>query len=584
MDPAKTLCGLRAANLADGSCVAVGPADPTPESAAAFVRSVDGWGITAKRGDAGHCSAGEMALLGEDKCVPVDDCSRAFPPTNADVVVSTKMTGANVVATLAEAMNRAHPGSVVAIDSGTYLSLSVTTNVTLVGRCARDTVVGDGEHNALYVNGGHITVSGVTLSSSASPIAVASGTVDADSVIVQRANVGVAAVGKGAKLNLRHSLIVGLGTNESLGAMAGGGGTVALEDVEIRSATNGVLATDPGSKLTVKRGVVNVVDGGAKSSGIEASAQGHVELDDTLVHSESARLAAVHDDVGTSASATASSGTMVIRTSVLEQAGVELKDAPAVDVEGQGGDMTLTDVTLRHQALIGILVSTATLHMSRVAILGEKAAVQNRSAFSVAKGAAVVADSIAIPWAQGAAVMVDTKADLDLQKSLIANNVARGSGQSAILVSEATASISDCELADNERSGVIAISGSTIAGRNAFIHGSHAPEDSTDKGGVFGVIALHTTATFENCAFENNVEAIAAAGGSVAVTGTSIKTHKVGLRAMDGMAIVENTSDLTPNAIAIAQCTFENDDQRTSLETLPELNAPVGTQPGATDP
>src|SRR5947209_3750430 len=96
VDPTKAACGLRAATLADGSCMPVGPADPAPESAAAFVRSVDGWGIDAKRADANNCGASEMAVLGESACVPVDDCSRAFPPPEAEVVVSTKMTGANV--------------------------------------------------------------------------------------------------------------------------------------------------------------------------------------------------------------------------------------------------------------------------------------------------------------------------------------------------------------------------------------------------------------------------------------------------------------------------------------------------------
>src|SRR5207253_952104 len=115
----------------------------------------------------------------EAECVPVDDCSKAFPPADAEVVVSTKTTGAHVVTTLEAAIARVSRGGIIAIDSGAYVSSSVTTDVTLVGRCARDTILGDGKHNALYVNGGHVVVQSVTLSSAASPIAVAAGSVDA---------------------------------------------------------------------------------------------------------------------------------------------------------------------------------------------------------------------------------------------------------------------------------------------------------------------------------------------------------------------------------------------------------------------
>jgi hypothetical protein len=542
----------------------VGPAAPAPESAAAFPLSPDGWGYEAIAGAA--CAGDQFAVLGQASCVPVDDCSAPFPPPGANFVVSQNLTGPNVRATLDEALSATPPGGVVALDEGSYPSLSIKSGVTIVGRCASTTTVGDGVHNAVYVDGAKVSLRSLTLSSASSPIAVALGSVHADRVILRNAKVSIGVMGQGASVTLTNSLVVGLSA-DSLGGMAAQGGQLDIESSEIRAVTSGLLATDPGSKIEVRGSVVSVVDS-ATSSGLEASAHGNLEADGVLVRSTAARLVAAHADTGT-IGATPAPGTMTINASVLEQQGAELTDAPAVYM-GDGSQLTLTDTTLRHQALIGVMADSGKATLERVSVLGNSATNTLRAALYVGKGATANVDALAVPWAQGVGVMVDSGAQLALSGSLVANVVRRDQGQEAILVSGGNATVTSCELANNQQSGIVAIGGATVSVESTLVHDSA----STDGSPFAGAVILHSSATVDGSFFARNGEGIIAAGSAVVATNTVFLSHHVALRAMDGMQLLPGTSDLTDDAIAYDGCRFVDDDSETSTDTLPQLDAP----------
>ncbi len=579
-------CGLHEVAQTTGGCISVGPADPPAESRAAFTRSVDGWGIGATFGQA--CTGDKMALLGEPECVPVDDCSAPFPPADAEVIVSTKSTDPRAVATIEAALAKVSRGGVIAIDSGRWNSQTVTIDVSLVGRCARDTFVGNGKNNALFVNGANVKVRSVTLTSLASPLAMQRGTIIAEGIIIKDFKVGIGLSGAGSKATVRHSIIEGLGgKEESMGALIARGSQLVLESSEIREVSSGVLTSDAKSRTELKRVVVSTLDASSKATGLNASAGGHVQADESVIRSKGTRLVAVYDDVGTdeSASAKSSAGTIAIRSSVLEQIGAEMKDAPAIDVRSLGADLELTDVTLRHQTPIGILVSDGSVRMNRVAILGEVAPAEIRSALMAAKGAKIEAEGLAVPWAQGVAIAVGDGSDLDLRKSLLAHVSDRGQGgQEALVVSSASASVADCEIAHNERTGIVAIGESNVAVKRTLIHDTHAPETPSPDSGRpsnadFGAVVLHSTMTFEGCFFERNGEGIVAAGSQVLVQSTTFRGHRVALHAADGMTVVDDKSELTPNAIAVTSCNFGDNASRTSTAAIPELNMPLPRTP-----
>lgn len=581
-------CGLHEVGQVDGACAPVGPADPAPESANAFTRSVDGWGISAKVGQA--CTGDSMALIGEPECVPVHDCSAPFPPANAEVIVSTKSTDPRAVATIEEALTKVSRGGVIAIDSGRWNSQSPKLDVTLVGRCARDTFVGNGKNNALFVNGANVTIRGVTLTSLASPIAVSKGSITAENVIIRDFKVGIGTSGAGAKATIRHSIIQGLGAKEeSMGALVARGSALVIESSELRDVSSGILTSDAKSRTELKRVVVSTASAAATSTGVNASAGGHVQVDESVIRSKGTRLVAVYDDYGTDESPTAkaSAGTMAIRSSVLEQIGAELKDVAAVDVKSLGADLELTDVTLRHQTPVGILVSEGAVRSTRLAILGEQAAAETRAGIMAVKGAKVEAESLAIPWAQGLGIAIGEGSDLDLRKSLIANVSDRGDGgQEAVLVTGASASIADSELANNERNGIVAIGESNVAVSRALIHGTHVPSEPFSGAGPttnndFGALVLHSTMTFDGCVFAKNGEGIVAAGSQVLVRSTTFKAHRVALHAADGMTFADDRSELMPNAFAIAACKFGDNAARTSSAALPDLSVAPTRAPKA---
>jgi hypothetical protein len=564
-DPSKTACGPAYAVLVDGTCTPVGPAGPPPDAGAAFPLAPDAWGYEALV--ASSCAADQVAVLGRASCAPVDDCSASFPPAGAAVVVSTTLTGPNVATTLADALTRVPSGGTIALDAGTYPSVSLQSkNVTLVGRCAGTTTVGDGVHNAVYVDGPKVTLRSLTLSSSSSPIAVAAGSVLADHVILRNANVAIGVVGTGASVKLTSSLVVGL-SGDSLGGMAAQGGQLDVESSEIRAVTLGLLATDQGSKVEVRGSVVSVVDS-PTSSGLEASGHGTLQADGVLVRSTAARLVAAHSDTGT-LGASPGPGTVTIHSSVLEQQGAELTTAPAVYM-GDGSQLTMTDTTLRHQSLIGVAANSGKATLDRVSVLGNPATNELRAALYVGPKASADVNALAVPWAQGVGVMVDTGATLSLTGSLVANVLRRDQGQEAILVSGGNATVTACELANNQQSGIVAIGGATVSIESSVVHDG----TSTDGSPFSGVTVLQSSAVIDGSFFARNGDGIIAAGSAVVATGTTFLTHGVALRAMDGMQLLAGTSDVTQGALAYDGCQFVDDGAQTSTDTLPQLDAP----------
>lgn len=555
-DASRVACGPSSTAKVDGSCAPVGARAPAAEIASAFPKSLDGWGYTALAGD--HCSPETLSVLGEPSCQPVDDCSAPFPPAEAEVVVSQTTTGPKVVSTLDEALAKVSTGGVVAVDAGHYGSLSLKRDVTLVGRCARDAVIGDGKHNAVYVNGPKVKLRGMTLESSSSPIAVAKGSIDAERVVLRKATVSVGAVGASSKVTLRRSLVLGSGPS-SLGVMAGEGGVIVVEDSAIRDVTSGVLATDPGSRVELRRSIVDVLDG-VTSSGLEASAHGHIEAENVAVRSSGARLVAVHKDVGTSGRGPSASGTATIVASVLEQQGEEMTDAPAIFVED--GELALSDVTLRHQAPIGLLVKGKAT-ASHVTIAGSAAPAELRAAIAIESGS-LDAESLAIPWAQGVGLMVDEGADLTLRESLVANVVDRGEGKEGILLSGATASLSDCELTGNAGAGLVAIGGSAVTISRSLLR---------DNASVAGALILSSSTRIEDSVLARNGEGVIGAGGAVLLTNTELRSHGIALRAMDGMRLRDGADHLDDGTLSFAGCRFLDNAVRSSSEKRPELDA-----------
>ena len=226
--------------------------------------------------------------------------------------------------------------------------------------------------------------------------------------------------------------------------------------------------------------------------------------------------------------------------------------------------------------LIGINIGSGKLRFERTAISGSEAPAKLRAAVMGLGGrTSIEATGLVVPRAQGIGIGVDKGATLTVVRSLVSNVAYRHQAQSAFLVSAATATFSESELRNVDGSGVIGIGGAAIGLDRVWIHGNRRdPKVGPESPRGFGLLALHTDATVERCLFEENDEGIAAAGSRVAASGSTFASHKVALRAMDEMTVLEDSTELQDKTLAIAECTFRGNGEKVSTETLPELDAP----------
>lgn len=211
--------------------------------------------------------------------------------------------------------------------------------------------------------------------------------------------------------------------------------------------------------------------------------------------------------------------------------------------------------------------SESSLTVERTAILGDPAVAKLRAGI-MGNTTSIVARGLAIPWAQGVGIGI-AEGTLDLADSRIANVAAREGSGEGILFSEASGTVTDTELAGNERAALIGIGGSSFTATRLYVHGDAAENPDVDARAA--VFAFSTQASFEGCLFDHHDEGIVAGNAAVLVGSSSFFGQRVALRAMAGMSVVDDATDFVENAIAVAKdCKFEQTQTRTSLEDLPD--------------
>jgi hypothetical protein len=214
-------CAVGTITQPDGTCA---PAEFAVACATGFAADPSGYGCRDVL-PADPCTGATRAALGSTTCVPVGDCTAAFPPTNATLFVSASgATDATHFTTIGAAVTAATPGAIIAVDSGTYAeSVQISQSVSIIGKCPANVII-DG-------NSGGI-VQGVSVNG-ANPVSISG-------VTIHGAFIGLSVEPKGV-LTLSHSI---LDSNYGVGiSMESGTGNATLDDVVIRN-TQG--QTEPG--------------------------------------------------------------------------------------------------------------------------------------------------------------------------------------------------------------------------------------------------------------------------------------------------------------------------------------------------
>ncbi|HEY8080244.1 MAG TPA: hypothetical protein VIF62_39210, partial [Labilithrix sp.] len=314
------------------------------------------------------CTGATRDALGSATCVPVGDCSAAFPPAAATYFVSPSNTpDATHFTTIAAAVAVAPAGSTIAVDEGTYAEgIQTKGSVNVVGRCAEKVhLVGTGlDVWGLYAGGAQdVSLSGVTLEDHYEGVRAQKGArvTLTDVVIEAPRSSGLIAWQPGSLIHAERVVIrntkpePGKQTTAVVAANADEGGAVELVDSSMTNLWEaGVTATNPSdpmhtSTVKVQRSIIRDVNSAVENSkagaGVVVSGTSKGEVTESLILNVR-RLGVVAFDPGSLVTVTSS----VIQTTLEDSSG-EVGSGVSVQSDGH---VDVIDSSLRDHVQVGI--------------------------------------------------------------------------------------------------------------------------------------------------------------------------------------------------------------------------------------
>ena len=439
------------------SCAPVGVT--TSALGAGFQKNDDGWGFHARR-PSKQCTGATRTVLGNTACVPIDDCDRAFPPANATFV------RAGAADSLASVIAKAAPGSVIALEAGTYAleahPIEVQRDVRIVGRCARDVILtAPAASEPLHVTSGNVSIEGLTVRGARTGLSITGQTsnVDVKHVLIEGVASGVRLY-LGSKATIEESVIdtAGFTSNDPVsGVVAQGGAKVTIVASDVRDTTEPFGALDPGTTVDVARSVVTSRIA-SDAFGLLAMVGGAITIDESVVAVGRAALGIAGRSRQFSGARDAAS--ITIKHSELVQAAVPY--ASVLLAAMGGAHVTLEESTLDHSSAIalqsfesGSLVSLK----NTVVTAHDNPGAQAIGVVAIAGARADLLRSVILRARGYGIVVFDEGGQLTLESSLVTGTY-RGvpsptsDGPSAIgivVAKDATATLRDSVLFANEQ-------------------------------------------------------------------------------------------------------------------------------------
>lgn len=223
--------------IGKAECEPVGWSAACPEG---FVRDASGFACVDKLAPGLRCTGATREDMKTGACVPVGDCSAAFPPAGTTLFVDDD--GAEDAAhfkTLTAAMAVAKAGSIIAVDTGTYkevIDLTRPAGVTVVGRCAEKVrFESPGGPRAGIFGNDSGTVRGVTVSGFRGGILLEGGAMTVEDVVIDGNDTLGIYLRFGAKVTVRRSKVSNTVVGGALASalVVYDGSVLTLEDVAL---------------------------------------------------------------------------------------------------------------------------------------------------------------------------------------------------------------------------------------------------------------------------------------------------------------------------------------------------------------
>ena len=448
-------------SLGQADCVPVGPA----ACAEGFEHGSGGWGCTAVR-PADACTAAMRASLGSTSCVAVSDCDAAFPPARADAVVHD-------AASLTAALASVRSAGTIALDSGTYDGVELTSDVHLVGRCASKVILkGAGSGRGILVQGrANASVKGVTITGFKGAVVAANGgTIDLADVAIVGNPYGI--IASAGTVNVDVAVLegppaTGPRTGQGLAAVTSeSGGVVTIANADLRQFESAALAIDRG-KATLRRSIIasNAVNSYAGHL-IGAYSEGNVTIEESGVYIRAAdqvlaQVGRVLDTV--TKDVNPRPGQLRIVSSELSKADFEdpgwligVHEGARVEVEG-------STITHRADSLFDVRDSETTLSVKTSTIVSTAQSGVPHNGVSVFSGAAADLDGVAFVTPSSSAIFVgDVGSRVSFANSLV-TGMHSGPGAAALVSDrQASLTVDGSAVMDSEGYVLIGNAGSKI--------------------------------------------------------------------------------------------------------------------------
>ena len=526
----------------------------------------DAWGFHADLPTA-PCTGATIALLGSSTCQPIDDCSAAFPPANATIVVRkgaapyADRPDLAVVATLDEALAKVVIGANIAIDEGEFASASAfTSSVHFIGRCAEKTALRGADFAAKIEGARKISFQSLSFvgSSKASLLVNSKAVVTLDRVWVHGDHNGMQ-VGNGASFTAKRTVFEGPATTNNPNAPTAGlyaiyGGLLSLDQVEVRGYQLALQAESVGTQLTVSKSVVHeqvALDADPSALAQIGAFEGAlVTIENSHVESAPGRIALVGaerlDGVGIPTDA--HPATMKAKDSTLVHAVLPRDVGSAIDVVS-GAALELENVTLRHESYAGVSGSEgAAITIRQSVVQGAASPSTPRIALVGLTSSKFVIDASALVAATEVALMLNGASTATVTGSLVTGTrevgvfdptVFLGAGQAIAVARDGHVKLSDSALTDNEGTSLFVREG-TAELDGVVVAGTHP-----SKIGLLGraITAIDAVVAVRTSTLTKNEVALAIRGGRALLRESAVTDHADAIQ-IDGMTFVQTDAPL----------------------------------------
>ncbi|MBS2018655.1 MAG: right-handed parallel beta-helix repeat-containing protein [Deltaproteobacteria bacterium] len=472
--------------LGKTECVPVGWSGACPSG---FVRDASGFACVDRIPVGTKCTGATREDVTTGGCVPIGDCNAAFPPPGATLFVDDDgPEDATHFRTLKAAMNVAKPGTIVAVEAGTYkevIELTAPGGVTVAGRCAEKVrFESPGGIRAGIFGNDTGTIRGVTVSGFRGGILLEGGAMTVEDVVLDGNDTLGAFLRFGAKVTVRRSKITNTVPGTELGSalVIYDGSVLTLEDTALTDNYFRHATVDgAGSTLDARR---TVFARNTKLTGSDEESAVYVEDGALAKLVESIVIDSLHEG----ARVTGEGSTLELERSVVRRTSGRLKAGGGLGLSVfDKGRVRLVDSAVTDMPVLGLYAGKGggVVAMERSTIVGLPPSATNvefgRGA-SASEGGRLELKDVAVVGCPQSGLGLQMKASGTFDRVLVKDarpikeTLSTGpsdyGGFGLVVEKESTATITNSAFLGNTTSGISSNFGSEVTAEAVLVRGT----------------------------------------------------------------------------------------------------------------